>query len=253
MQDLFNFKNKTILITGASSGIGKETAIFLSKQGAKIILLGRNEEKLKEIIPLLDENKHSFFVYDFSQIEGIETLIKDIVKKNGAIDAFVHSAGTGEIRPLSVSKYPFMLKVMNINFFSFIEIIRCITKKGNYNAGLNIVGVSAIGAFLGNATKTGYNASKAAMNAATRSLAKELASKKIRVNTVAPGATKTAMYDNFNELGIGSEEMELITQRQYLGICQPLDIAYSIAFLLSDMSKMITGSSIGVDGGKLTS
>lgn len=253
MNDLLDFSGKQILITGASTGIGKETSILLSKLGAKIIMVSLYESELIEAMACLNGSKHNYYEYDLNKIEGIELFLKEIILKNGPVDGFVHCAGIGAVRPLNLSKYDFMLKVMNINFFSFVEIIRCLTKKNAFNPGMNIVGISAVGAFLGNSSKTAYCSSKAAMNSATRCLAKELANKKIRLNTVAPGVTKTAMMDDFSSMDIGSDEYRSIIQRQYLGICQPVDIANTIVFLLSDLSRMITGSCIGVDGGKLTS
>ncbi len=248
-----DFSGKKFLVTGASTGIGKETAILLSKYGAKIILISLFENELKEALAVLNGNGHHYFEFDLNNIEKIEPLIKEISQEHGPFDGFVHCAGIGEVRPLNLSKYAFMLRVMNINFFSFVEISRCLTRKGAYKKGMNIVGVSAIGAFLGNSTKTAYCASKAAMNAATRCMAKELSSKGIRVNTVAPGVTKTKMFDDFESMKVESANQNDILKRQYLGVCQPIDIANSIAFLLSDMSKMVTGSCLAVDGGKLTS
>lgn len=248
-----DFSKKTFLITGASTGIGKETASLLSNYGARIILISLIESELKEALTVLHGTGHDYYEVDLNNIDRIEPLIKKIIEKHGPVDGFVHCAGIGEVRPLNLSKYAFMLRVMNINFFSFVEIARCLTKKNAYNKGMNIVGVSAIGAFLGNSTKTAYCASKSAMNAATRCMAKELSAKGIRVNTVAPGVTKTKMFDDFESMGVESDNTKNILQRQYMGICQPIDIAHSIAFLLSDMSKMVTGTCLVVDGGKLTS
>ena len=248
-----DFMGKQIFVTGASSGIGKETAIQLSRYGAKIILLALKDDELKEAVTCMEGTGHHYYEYNLNNIEGIENLMKGIISKHGTFDGFVHCAGIGDVRPINLSKYDFMLKVMNINFFSYVEIIRCLTQKNAFNPGMNIVGVSAVGAFLGNSTKTAYCASKAAMNSATRCLAKELAGKKIRINTVAPGVTKTPMFDDFAGKAAESDEYRAIIQRQYLGICQPVNIANAIVFLLSGMSDMITGSCIGVDGGKLTS
>jgi len=248
-----DFSGKQFLITGGSTGIGKETAILLSNYGAKIILLSLIENELKEAIASLNGKGHYYYEFDLNNIESIEPLMKNIIAKHGAFDGFVHCAGIGSVRPLNLSKYDFMLKVMNINFFSFVEISRCLSKKNAFNKGMNIVGVSALGAFLGNSTKTAYCASKAAMNSATRCMAKELSSKGIRVNTVAPGVTQTRMLEDFDNMNFDSDEYRSIKQRQYLGICQPADIANTIAFLLSDMSRMITGTCVPVDGGKLTS
>lgn len=251
--NLLDFSGKKFLITGGSTGIGREAATMLSNLGAKIILISLNEEELKEAIQSLSGDGHEYYDFDLVNIDGIEALMKVIIGKHGPFDGFIHCAGIGAVRPLSLSKYDFMLKVMNINFFSFVEISRCLSKKNAFNKGMNIVGVSAVGAFLGNSTKTAYCSSKAAMNSAARCMAKELSGKGIRVNTVAPGATKTKMLDDFENMEIESGEYSSVLQRQYLGICQPHDIANSIIFLLSDMSRMITGSCIVVDGGKLTS
>lgn len=249
----FDFSNKKFLVSGAG-GIGAETAKLLNSCGASIILLDISEDNLNSVIVSLEKGDNKAYICDFSNIDGIEQVIKQIVAENGPVDGFVHCVGIGSVRPLKMSKYDFMLKVMNINFFSFVEIVRCLSSKGRYNPeGMNVVGVSALGAFLGNSTKTAYCASKGAMNAAVRCMAKELAPKIIRVNTVAPGVTDTPMARAAEDYGSDSEEHRMILARQYMGVCQPLDIANTIAFLLSDMSRMITGNCIAVDGGKLSS
>ena len=249
----FDFSNKKFLVSGAG-GIGAETAKLLNSCGASIILLDISEDNLNSVIVSLEKGDNKAYICDFSNIDGIEQVINQIVTENGPVDGFVHCVGIGSVRPLKMSKYDFMLKVMNINFFSFVEIVRCLSSKGRYNTkGMNVVGVSALGAFLGNSTKTAYCASKGAMNAAVRCMAKELAHKKIRVNTVAPGVTDTPMARAAEDYGSDSEEHRMILARQYMGVCQPLDIANTIAFLLSDMSRMITGNCIAVDGGKLSS
>lgn len=248
-----DFTNKCFIVSGAG-GIGEETAKLLNSFGASIILLDISEENLNNTLSALEGSNNKAYICDFSNVDGIEQMIKQIATENGPIDGFVHCVGIGSVRPLKMSKYDFMLKVMNINFFSFVEIVRCLSVKGRYNSnGMNIVGISALGAYLGNSTKTAYCASKGAMNAAVRCLAKELFSKKIRVNTVAPGVTDTPMARASEDYGADSVEHNMILARQYMGVCQPIDIANAVAFLLSDMSKMMTGSCIAVDGGKLSS
>ncbi len=251
--NILNFTNKTIIVAGAG-GIGAETAKLLNSLGARIILLDINTDNLTQTLSSLQGNNNKQYVCDFSDVESIESIVKTIVAENGSIDGVAYCVGTGAVRPLKMSKYDFMLKVMNINYFSFVELVRCLSGKNCYNSqGMNIVGISAVGAFIGNSTKTAYCSSKGAMNAAVRCMAKELAPKNIRINTVAPGVTDTPMSRAADEYGSDSEEYKQISLRQYLGVCQPIDIANSIAFLLSDMSRMITGSCISVDGGKLTS
>lgn len=247
-----DFTNKIIVLAG-SGGIGSATAELLASMGAKMILIDVSEDNLRDTISKLSGEGHSYYVCDFSQIETIEALIAQIIKDNGPIDGYVHCTGIGSVRPLKMSKYDFMLRVMNINFFSYVEVVRCLTKKGFYNPGMNIVGISAIGAYIGNATKTAYCASKAAMNGATRCMAKELAPKGIRLNTIAPGATDTPMAREASDYRDGTEEQRVNEIRQYLGTCKPEDIADAVAFLMSDMSRMITGICLPVDGGKLSS
>ena len=252
MKKVMDFSGKTIVLAGAG-GIGSASAELLASLGAKMILLDVVEDKMKEVVEKLPGAGHSYYVCDFSTIESIEPVISQLIQEHGAVDGYVHCTGVGSVRPLKMSKYDFMLRVMNINFFSFIEVVRCLTKKGAYNSGMNIVGISAVGAYLGNATKTAYCASKAAMNSAVRCLAKELAPKGIRLNTVAPGSTDTPMAREAADYREGSDDYRLNEMRQYLGTCQPKDIADAIVFLLSDMSQKITGTCLPVDGGKLTS
>jgi len=249
---VIDFTGKTIIVAGAG-GIGASTAEKLNALGGKIILMDISDDAMNHTLSRLNGENYAYHC-DFSDIYGIETVIKSIIENHGAIDGFVHCVGIGAVRPLKQSKYDFMQKVMNINFFSFVEIVRCLSLKGHFSPnGMNIVGISALGAFLGNSTKTAYCASKGAMNAAVRCLAKELAPKCIRVNTVAPGVTDTPMAKAAEEYGAGSKEHDAILERQYLGICDPSDIADAVVFLLSDMSKKITGCCLPVDGGKLTS
>jgi len=252
MKNVIDFTDKTIILAGAG-GIGTAIAELLASLGARMILLDVVEDKLKEVVSSLPGDGHAFYVCDFSAVESIEPLIAHVIQERGAVDGYVHTTGIGAVRPLKMSKYDYMLKVMNINFFSFVEVVRCLTKKGSYNQGMNIVGISAVGAYLGNSTKTAYCASKSAMNSAVRCLAKELAPKGIRLNTVAPGATDTPMAREAADYRDGTDEQRVNALRQYLGTCQPSDIADGVAFLLSNMSRMITGTCLPVDGGKLTS
>lgn len=253
MYNIIDLRNKKILITGASSGIGRETAILCSKVGAKVILVARNEEKLKSVNLELEGEGHKYYTFDLSNVDEIESFIKKIKEENGALDGFVHSAGIGSTRPLKLLKPSVMREVMSINFFSFIEIVRNITKKNFYNEGMSIVGVSSISSKQGNQSKTAYCSSKAAMDGAIRCIAKEFSHNKIRVNTVCPAMINTELYKQFLENSGESEDAKDIINRQYLGVGEPIDVANMIAFLLSDAAKFITGSSVNLDGGRLSS
>jgi NAD(P)-dependent dehydrogenase (short-subunit alcohol dehydrogenase family) len=242
---------KKILIAGASIGIGKEAAVLLSKLGAKLILLDIDENGLRETTSCLEGKGHRYFFYDLSDLDGIDSKIKELVATCGPLDGLVHCVGMRCRRPLLMITPKVLNEVLSLNFGSFIELVRCITRKDHFNEGLSIVGISSISSQKGGTSVTAYAASKAAMDSAVRCLAKELAPKKIRLNTVVPSQINTPSYAGLIHM-IGEEE-DTILSRQYLGLGEPADVANVIAFLLSNSSRFITGSAIPVDGGFLSS
>lgn len=247
----YDFSGKKILVTGASSGIGASICKLLANAGAEVIMVANNAEKLENAAAEIGINK--YYPINLADVPSIAAGIESIIKECGPLDGFVHSAGIGTVRPIKMCTYDFMKSMMDVNFFSFVEIVRMITKKKNFNEGMSIVGISSVASLEGNQSKTSYCASKAAMDGAIRCLAKELASKKIRVNSVMPGITKTAIFDQIMDNGAGSEDLKGILQRQYLGVCEPENVAIAVAFLLSEEAAFITGSSIAVDSGRLSS
>ena len=249
MINLFDFTGKNILITGAGTGIGKETAIQLHKAGAKLIILDKDEKAMQEVAA----NLGSYVVYyaaDLSATASLAPLLKTVIAKSGPLDGFVHCVGVRSRRPINLIKPEEVHQIMNINFVAFIEMVRLITRKGNFNPGLSIVGISSIASIRGGAGVTLYAASKAAMDAAVRCLAKELAPKNIRLNTVMPAQINTPAYDNLRTMSGDAEDATL--NRQYLGLGEPIDVANAIVFLLGTGSGFISGSAIPVDGGFLT-
>lgn len=243
---------KKILVTGASSGIGRATAIQLSRLGANVIMVARNEKKLKETLDMLEGDGHTLFSFDLKEIEGIEGLVKKIVSQSGAVNGLVHCAGIATMRPLSMTKIDFLHDMMLINFYAFVELVRCASKKKNYVEGASFIGMSSVGSQSGVKSKVAYCASKAAMDAATKCIAKELEPKKIRVNTVLGGFVKTDMHNEFiDKAGEGALDSHVLG-RQYMGMGEPSDIANAMAYLLSDASKFITGTGFVVDGGYLS-
>lgn len=251
MLDLVSFENKTIIVAGVG-GIGAAIARMLNKLNAKIVLIDTNQRAMDIVLKSLHGDNRSY-LHDFIDISGISTLVDTIVSEVSPIDGFIFCVGVSDSRPLKLSSFDFMQRIMTINFFSYIEFVRQLTRKGNYRRGFNIVGISSVGAILGNSAQTAYAASKAAMNGAIRCIAKELAPKGIRINNIAPGSTNTTMFQKAATLHGQDLGFKSRLERQYLGLCEPEDISYAALFLLSDMSRMITGSCLGVDGGKLTS
>ena len=253
MKNLVDLSNKTVLVCGASSGIGRQTAITLSELGARVVLVARREDKLAEALGMLSGEGHLYRVFDLSEANEIEGFIKQLTGDVGALDGVVYCAGISATRPLKMLKPAALKEVMNINFEAFVETVRCSAKKRAFNEGMSIVGISSISSTVGSLGKTAYCASKAAMDAAVRCMAKELAHSKIRVNTVCPGIIETELFEQFKSNAGDSRDAQIKLERQYLGVGQPGDVASTVAFLLSDASRMITGASIGVDGGMLSS
>lgn len=250
---IINLNNKRILIAGASSGIGAETAILCSELGAKMILLARREDKLQEVMGKLKGEGHRYFAFDLNSLDETDGFIKSLIKEVGPLDGLVYSAGIPGTRPLKMLKPSALSEVMNINFSAFVEIVRCATKKDHYVPGMSIVGISSVSSTIGSLGKTAYCASKAAMDSAVRCMAKELAPNGVRVNTVCPGIIETALFQTFRDNAGDSRDAQVKIERQYLGLGKPIDVANTIAFLLSDASRMITGASVGIDGGMLSS
>ena len=247
------FEGKNVLVTGAASGIGRATAKRLDSLGAKLILVDRQEEQLKEVQASLS-NPSACCIMDLMNVEGIEDTIKPVIKEFGAISGLVHCAGISDNRPLSLFKFSALHRVMLINFYSFFELVRVLTKKGMYNEeGMNIVAISSVAAKVGADAQTAYGASKAAINGAMHSMAKELASKKIRINTILPAAVNTAMIKQYYDLKATVDSGEgKPAGRQILGMCQPEYVASVISFLISDESAWITGAEVPVDGGYMS-
>lgn len=253
MKNIVDLTDKTILVAGASSGMGAETAVLCSELGAKAVLVARREDKLRKVMQKLQGDGHSYYVFDLNDLENIEVFIKSVVKETGALDGMVFSAGIPGTRPLKMLKPAALSEVMNINFSAFVELVRCATKKNMYNIGMSIIGISSISSTMGSLGKTAYCSSKAAMDSAVRCMAKELAPNGIRVNTVCPGIIETALFQTFQDNAGDSHDAQAKIERQYLGLGKPIDVANTIAFLLSDASRMITGANVGVDGGMLSS
>lgn len=252
---MIDFKEKTILIVGASSGIGEETAYVLANNGAKVILVARREDKLKSVCDKIKSDKKSYYVGDASNIENIEKLVQMIVAENGKLDGMVYVAGIskGDV-PIKYLTYDRQLDTFKTNYFGFVEFVRQTTKRNMFNTGFRIVAISSVASMLGDKAHLAYSASKAAIDSAVRCLAKELADKGICVNSVAPSMIRTDMYESFLELNqSNSIENSGILSRQYLGIGEPIDVANTITFLMSKEARFVTGITMPVDGGFSTS
>lgn len=243
MHNPFSLEGKTILITGASSGIGRATAIECSKMGAICVLTGRNEERLNETMAELEGNGHLQIVADLSSQAGIDLLVEE----SPIVDGIVNNAGIALTRPVSFYKQSDLDSVFQTNTFAPMLINKGFLKKKKIKNGGAIVftsSVATLGTWLGNGI---YGASKAAITTYMRYCARELGSKNIRVNAIHPGMVETKLIHG----GALSEDDLHRDMAQYpLGrYGKPEEMAYAIVFLLSDASAWTTGCSLVIDGG----
>lgn len=243
---LVDLNNRKILITGASSGIGKATAVLAAKLGAKVVLCGRDKQRLDETRNMLDEpEKHQILIFDITEFESYEKFFAEAVSDGMKLNGMVHCAGMAKALPLRVMSPASITEIMNTNFVSFMELTRLYAKKKYSDAG-SIVAISAVNAHYPQKCMSVYAASKLALEAAVKTLALEVEKQNIRINCVVPGAIDTPMMHKTDP-----ESLEKILSKQLLGAGKPEDVANMIAFLLSDAASYVTGRAMYVDGGRL--
>jgi NAD(P)-dependent dehydrogenase (short-subunit alcohol dehydrogenase family) len=246
---MIDLSNKTIFITGASSGIGRQCAIAASSIGANLILIGRDQKRLEETYSCLTPGNHIYHVLDITNYDMIEKVVSDSVSKIGVISGFLSCAGIESTVPLKILSSKLLQNTFSINVFASFEIAKVISKNKYLSSnGASFVFISSIMALLGQKGKISYCSSKAALLGGIKAMALELAEKKIRANCILPAMVETEMTKNmFDTLPENSKDE--IIKRHPLGIGKPEDISNLAMFLLSDLSKWITGSDIVIDGG----
>jgi len=233
---------RRIMVTGASSGIGRETAILLSNLGAQVVLLGRDEQRLAETKDNLSGEGHVSISLELREFEKYADAFKQIKETGKKLDGFVHCAGIAKVIPLKVVSANVIQDMFAVNYVSFMELMKHFAKKTNSDGG-SVVCLSAINAHYPQKCMSVYAATKGALE-----MAVELFEKKIRVNAVVPGPIATPMAASFSE--VSGEESNIVGQ-QLMALGEPADIANMAAYLLSDASKFITGRKFYVDGGRL--
>jgi NAD(P)-dependent dehydrogenase (short-subunit alcohol dehydrogenase family) len=237
----FSLEGLTILITGASSGIGRATAIMAAEMGASVVITGRNEERLNETLALMEGPGHSFFLEDLTSSGACERLTDQLTD----IDGMVYAAGVAEIMPFRMINENHIERVMRVNFQLPIMLTQKLMRKKKLRAGGSLVYVTAIAdhaAPLGSAI---YSATKGALASSVKSLALELANIKVRANCIAPGYVRTPMFEKLSETSSVSEYLKLLP----LGLAEAEDVASSAVYLLSPASRWVTRSTLVIDSG----
>lgn len=249
MYNPFTLEGKTIVITGASSGIGRQCAIDCSKMGANVALFGRNTERLNETRELMEGTEHKCFSVELADSEQIPSIIEDVVAVMGRIDGVVNCAGISGVFPLKTMNIKRMEDFVRTNVFSALELTRECVKKKHFNPdGGSVIFLSSVMGVVGEKGKSLYGLTKGALISASRSLACEFADKNIRFNCISPGAILTPINAQLPYMADPDARTQLEAQH-LLGIGKPTDIANGVIYLLSDASRWVTGQNLIIDGG----
>jgi NAD(P)-dependent dehydrogenase (short-subunit alcohol dehydrogenase family) len=242
---MLSLQGKTILITGASSGIGACLAKYCDELGASVILTARSADKLAALSTEMRNNTR-IIPADLTKESDLQNLISELP----IIDGFVHCAGKIQPFPIKFIKQKHIDDLFSINLNSAILLSSALLKSKKLNQGASVVFISSISAEFPYMGGSLYSASKAALTSFARSFALENASFKIRANIVEPALVKTEMFEQ-TKRAYDENEFEKFISHYPLGVGEPQDVANTIAFLLSDLSKWITGTTIRMDGGLL--
>lgn len=244
----FSLKGKTILITGASSGIGRQSAINCAAMGGKVILVARNKERLQETLEMMPGEGHAFYLFDLNKIDQIKDFITQIVTSHGKFDGFIHAAGIEITKPLKILTAQDYETVFRVNTLCGFEFVKNLSIPRNFNKSGSIIFISSITGVIARTGVAAYSASKGALISASKVLALELAKREIRVNCISPGTILTPLMENFLS-SLTEEQRKTRVSGFPLGLGKTTDVSLACVFLLSDASRWITGQNIIIDGG----
>lgn len=245
MMSCFSLDGKTILVTGASSGIGRGVAVECAKMGAKLVLNGRNQERLDQTLSMLEGDGHTTFAVDLTNHNSVEAMVEQLPP----LDGVSHNAGVTSIGMIKFMKENDWHDLSQTNVFSAIWLTRCLVARKKLKRPSSVVFTSSISG--NDSVRHGealYAATKGALSGFAKAAALDLASQGIRVNCVHPGIIMTALFQSAqNALTQDIEELKKLFPLKRFGT--PEDVANGIIYLLSDASAWVTGSELKIDGG----
>lgn len=242
MLNPLSLQGKRILVTGASSGMGKIFAQMIAEQGGQVVLLARNAERLQQTYDSLSGAGHQICVCDLTD----EEQLKETVGSLQPLDGVVLCAGINEFVPVKFVKQEKIERMFQTNYFSQLILVQMLLKKKLVNKSASIVFISSVSSVLGVQGTLLYASSKGAINSAVRVLASELAPQHIRVNAILPGIVKTEMLSGTN---ISEEDFAKQEEQYPLGLGTPEDVGHAVLFHLADCSRWLTGQCMIMDGG----
>ena len=235
---------RRIVVAGASSGLGKATALMLARAGAELYLIGRDQARLEAVAR---ETEGAVFCADLSDDEAASKTVGEIAK-DAPIDGLFYSAGSSLVAPARMTKRKQIDNVFGAAVIGALGVARAVSRKGVMRDGGSVVFMSSVSALRGRKGMVAYSAAKAATSGFVRALAIELAERAIRVNSIAAGAIETEMHQSFTE-SVSEEMVSAYRDLHPLGFGRAEDVANAALFLLGDASRWITGVDLSVDGG----
>jgi 3-oxoacyl-[acyl-carrier protein] reductase len=248
MLNLVDLSDRHILITGASGGLGHDTALLLARLGARLSLVGRNGDRLNKVVGELEGAGHQAIPWDLCDFDGIPQLVNRCVDGLGPLDGLVHCAGVQIMRPVSMLTASQLDQTFKINVHAALGLVKSLASPGQFRKAASCVLMASVMGIVGQPVQSAYSASKGALVAMAKSLAVELARQQIRVNCIAPSLVAAGMGLAI-EKNLTPEQFEKIGQMHPLGIGRGSDVASAVAFLLSGAARWITGTTLVVDGG----